>query len=121
MHEFAICESLLTQAARIAAENGAARVERITVSIGPLSGVEACLLERAFTLAREAAGFPTAELEIETPSVKVDCTSCGAQSEATANRLVCAACGDWRVSVVSGAEMILKSVELSGLPAPTVH
>jgi len=80
--------------------------------IGPLSGVEPDLIRAAFPIA--AAGGPAAgaRLEIETSAVSVRCPECEAVSEATPRRLLCAACGNWRVSVVSGDEMLLKSLEL---------
>jgi len=30
--------------------------------------------------------------------------------------MVCRSCGDWRVDVLSGEELLLMSVELSGVP-----
>jgi hydrogenase nickel incorporation protein HypA/HybF len=42
----------------------------------------------------------------------VSCQTCGAESAALPNRLVCGACGDWRTTLLSGDELILESVEL---------
>ena len=121
MHELAVCEALFAEARRIAENEGAAMIDRLVVTIGPLSGVEAELLVSAFSIARAGAGFPEAELEVETAPVRVQCSSCGATNDVAPNRLVCADCGDWRVTLLSGSEMILKSVELSGVPERTLH
>jgi hydrogenase nickel incorporation protein HypA/HybF len=121
VHELSVCESLFAQATRIAGEQGGMKVERVTVIIGPLSGVEPSLLAQAFTIARSAAGCPDAELEIETPPIIVACGECGARSEAASNRLVCGECGDWRVTVASGAELILKRVDLLDATAEILH
>jgi hydrogenase nickel incorporation protein HypA/HybF len=43
----------------------------------------------------------------------VRCETCGAESVALPNRLVCGACGDWHTRLVSGDEMLLASVELT--------
>jgi len=112
MHEMSICLALIEQVERIAAERGARSVSVITVSIGPLSGIEADLLARAFPLA--AAGTPaeSATLDIEHIDVAVRCSQCGAESPARANRLLCGECGDFRTTIVSGDEMILQRVEL---------
>lgn len=113
MHEFAVCRDLLTQAAQVARRHGARSVSRILVRLGPLAGVEAALLRQAFTLARLGTVAETAELELETLPIRVRCRSCGGESEAAANRLLCGCCGDWRTDLLSGDEMILASLELN--------
>ena len=42
------------------------------------------------------------KLIIETLPIRVHCTTCGADSDATANRLVCGFCGDWQTQLISG-------------------
>jgi [NiFe] hydrogenase assembly HybE family chaperone len=51
MHELSVCLSLLREVERIARENNAGRVTRISVTVGPLSGVEPDLLRNAYPLA----------------------------------------------------------------------
>lgn len=118
MHELGICRSILSQAGRIARDNGAERIDRIVVRIGPLSGVEPALLQRAFEFARVTAGQDSAVLDIELQPLTIRCTACEAECEVTANDLACRRCGAWKVQVLTGSEMILKSVDLA-LPAET--
>jgi hydrogenase nickel incorporation protein HypA/HybF len=113
MHELSVCQSLLDQVQRIAADHGADRVERIVLRIGPLSGVEGPLLRNAFPLAAAGTVAEHAVLEIEPAPVRVHCITCGAESDATPNRLLCGACGDWHTRLVSGDEMLLARLELS--------
>jgi hydrogenase nickel incorporation protein HypA/HybF len=113
MHELAVCQSLLDQVQRIAADHGADRVERILLRIGPLSGVEGPLLRNAFPLSAAGTVAEHAVLEIEPAPVRVHCITCGAETDATPNRLVCGACGDWHTRLVSGDEMLLARLELS--------
>ncbi len=113
MHELSVCLALMQQVERIAREHGAARVERILLQVGPLSGVEPALLQHAWPLAATGTPAAAAELVIETAPVKVRCTVCGAVSEAAPNRLLCAACGDFRTQLVSGDELLLANLELS--------
>jgi len=112
MHELAVCQGLMSEVERVVGQERASTVSVVVVRIGPLSGVEPDLIRAAFPIA--AAGGPAAgaRLEIETSAVSVRCPECEAVSEATPRRLLCAACGNWRVSVVSGDEMLLKSLEL---------
>lgn len=117
MHELSVCQSMLSQVERIARTRCARSVSRIVVAVGPLSGVEIPLLERAFEVARAGTLAAGAVLEAETVPVVVGCRRCGAISEVPSNNLTCRACGDWRVEVRSGEDLILQSVELSGLGA----
>lgn len=112
MHELTVCRGLLRQVLEVCRQQGACRVARVTLEVGPLSGVEPSLLERTWPLA--AAGTPAAgaALEIDRPGLRVHCTQCGADTEALANRLRCGECGDHRTRMISGDEMLLKTVEL---------
>jgi len=115
MHELAVCQGLINQAERIARDEGGSRVDNIVLSIGPLSGVEPPLLERAFEIARMGTMAEHAELEIQTGPIVVKCQICGSGGEARSNRLLCPGCGDWRVSVEQGDEMLLLRLEVSGI------
>ncbi len=112
VHELSVCQALLAQVAEIATARGATVIERITIEVGPLSGVEPALLARAFAVMRASGGAAEAELLIESTSVTVDCTACGAQSQTGPNRLVCAVCGGFRTRIVAGDELRLLRVEL---------
>jgi len=112
MHELSVCQGMMRQLEQIAAERGAASVSKVVVRIGPLSGVEPQLLEQAFPLASAGSVAADAVLVMEQLPVRVRCDSCGAESEATPNRLLCGACGDWHTQLVSGDELLLASVEL---------
>jgi hydrogenase nickel incorporation protein HypA/HybF len=112
MHELAICESVLRQVLALAEIHKAERVGRICLTIGPLAGVEPDLLLNAFPLAAAGTLCEAARVEITTAAVRVKCNICGATSGARSNRLLCAACGAWRVSLISGDEMLLNRVEL---------
>ena len=112
MHELSICQDLIAQVERVAFEHGAKAVDRIVVKVGPLSGVEVPLLEKAYSIACAGTVAEGAELVAESVPVRVACETCGAQTDAAINRLVCGACGDYRTRLVSGDELILQSVEL---------
>jgi hydrogenase nickel incorporation protein HypA/HybF len=112
MHELSVCQGLLREVARVAAARRAVSVTRIVVAIGPLSGVEAPLLERAFSIARAGTIARDAVLETELTEVLVWCQSCNVETATAANRLLCGQCGGWHVQLRSGDELLLKSVEL---------
>lgn len=112
MHELAVCQALIDQVERVARSENASRVLGIYLEIGPLSGVEAQLLEHAYPLAAHDTVAEDAQLIIDTAAVQVRCSNCDRQTDALPNRLICGVCGDWHVHVVSGDELLLKRVEL---------
>lgn len=113
MHELAICQSLLREVERVAAEHGAVAVSGIVIAIGPLAGVEAPLLARAFSVAQAGTIAENASLEVENMPIMVQCGACGAETTVAANALLCGECGAWRVELKSGDELVLKRVELA--------
>ena len=112
MHELAICQALIDQVTELANERNATSVSDIYISVGPLSGVESALLQNAFPVAVAGTVADGAELHIDSLPVRVYCKDCDAESEVAANRLLCAQCGTWKTRLVSGDELLLKSVEL---------
>jgi len=111
MHELSICQALILRVEDIARERSG-KVRRVCLGIGPLSGVEPRLLEDAYPLACAGTCAEGSQLAIEPINIRVRCRSCGAESEAAPNRLLCAACGDWRTDLLSGDELLLLRVEL---------
>jgi hydrogenase nickel incorporation protein HypA/HybF len=112
VHELSVCQALIAQVELIAAQHAASGVKSVRVRLGPLSGVEAQLLQDAYPIA--CAGSVAAEsvLVIDLAPLKVKCATCGAETEASPNRLLCGKCGDYHTQLVSGDEMLLMSVEL---------
>ena len=97
---------------QIAAQHAATGVKSVHLRLGPLSGVEPQLLQDAYPIA--CAGSVAAEsvLLIDLAPFKVKCETCGAETQASPNRLLCGKCGDYHTQLVSGDEMLLMSVEL---------
>lgn len=118
MHELSVCNALIDQVENIVRQHGAAEATKIVLKIGPLSGIEHRLLRSAFPLAAAGTVADKAKLVVETARIIVECSECGSESEVLANRLLCAACGDFRTHVKSGDELILQRVELA---MPAVH
>jgi hydrogenase nickel incorporation protein HypA/HybF len=113
MHELAVCQALLTQVQRVADQTRAGPVRRIVLKVGPLSGVEPQLLRRAFDVARLGGIAAESELSIEPAPVRVRCLECDAETDATANRLLCARCGAWHTQLLSGEELVLQRLEFA--------
>ena len=115
MHELAVCQALLDDVASLAESRGALAVTDVHVGIGPLSGVEADLLADAFPIATAGSVAEDARLHLRQTGVSVYCEACGEETDAFQNRLVCGICGTWRTRLVSGDELVLERVAMSGI------
>jgi hydrogenase nickel incorporation protein HypA/HybF len=118
VHELSLCQALLQEVATIATRHRATAVERISVEVGRLSGVEPELLLRAFEVARVGSCSARAVLSLTVLEITVRCADCGATSRAQPNCLLCAACGSFRTRVLEGDELRLRAVELDVLDVP---
>lgn len=116
MHELAMAQALVEQVEAVINQHGATQASLIRVRIGPLAGVMPELLASAFPLAAAGSRMEHAELEFSHAPIQVHCQTCGADTEAAMNRLICGACGDWHTQIISGDELLLESVELETAP-----
>jgi len=112
MHELAVAQALVEQVDAVISQHSATQASLIRVRIGPLAGVVPELLATAFPLAAAGSRMEHAQLEFAHAPIRVRCQTCGAETEALMNRLLCGACGDWHTQVISGDELLLESVEL---------
>lgn len=113
MHELSLVQALLQEINAVATAHGAAAVRRVTVQIGPLSGIEPGLLANAFEAARGSGLTARAELVFESLAVKVRCRECGEECTVAPNRLLCSRCGGYRTTLLAGDELLLRRVELA--------
>jgi hydrogenase nickel incorporation protein HypA/HybF len=116
VHELAVAQALVDQVDAVIDQHHASSATLIRVRIGPLAGVVPELLATAFPLAAAGHRMETAVLDFVPAPITVRCRTCGAETEATMNRLLCGACGDWHTQVISGDELLLESVELETSP-----
>jgi hydrogenase nickel incorporation protein HypA/HybF len=112
MHELAVCQDIIAQVEKIAQQHNALAIFRITLDIGPLSGVEPALLQAAFPIACAGTVAENALLEITEIPVTVECNSCRKTSTVSTSDLTCQHCGNWQTRLVSGDEMLLKRIEM---------
>ncbi|MEQ6342021.1 MAG: hydrogenase maturation nickel metallochaperone HypA [Gammaproteobacteria bacterium] len=110
MHESSICRSLLQHVETLAHEQNAASIKRITVRLGPLSGITPWQLEGAYNHTRPGTAAEHAELIIEHAPIRVKCRQCDAESEVTLDNLNCAHCGNHQTTLLSGDEFILVGI-----------
>ena len=112
VHELSICQALIEQVVQIAGQHAALGVKSVRIQLGLMSGVEPKLLQSAYPIACAGSVAEGSLLLIDMAALKVKCETCGAETEASVNRLLCGQCGDYHTQLISGDEMLLMSVEL---------
>ncbi len=114
MHEMSLVQGLLQQLGDLAVEHNMTKVLKITMEIGPLSGI----VVDSFTFGFEALAphdplVKDAKLIIETPPAAYTCSSCGHCVETTEARPEkCPECEELFLITSGGSDLILKNVEM---------
>lgn len=113
MHELSVCQAMLAQVETVAQQHQATEVKQIILQVGALSGLEPELLQQAFSIAQTLSPLTRhATLQIETLPIRVHCPECNMETAVTVNRLICGNCGNWKTQLISGHELLLRSIDL---------
>jgi hydrogenase nickel incorporation protein HypA/HybF len=111
VHELSLCEAIAHTVLDRAAGR---RVLSVTVRIGYLRQVVPDSLEFAWEMLTAGTALERTALEIEHVAATVACERCGAITTLEAPVLVCASCGDRAVTLQSGDELMIVSLETVG-------
>jgi len=113
MHELSIAVELIQTVEDAARQANAARVSRVSIALGALSGVEADALQFAYDVATAGTLLEGSILEITAVPIQVTCSVCGSVTTLpTYVPLVCGECGKAAVRVTQGKELVISSVEV---------
>ncbi len=112
MHEYSIVGALIESCEENARENGSAKITKVVVKIGVMSGVEPELLERAFETFKENSICDGAEFIMNIQPVVIVCNLCQKKSTLTKNEYFCPHCQSVEIEVVDGEEIYLMQLEL---------
>lgn len=110
MHEYSIVQALMSQIEGEARKHQALSVEKVTLKIGEVSGIEVDLLRKAFEVFRDRSICSRAELEIEMVPARWTCPLCREMLAAGA-RLQCPECRE-PARLAGGDEIILQRIEM---------
>jgi len=120
MHEMSIVMSLLKaleeKALEVRGTLEGARVEKISMRVGALSGVVPEALQFSFEVARRGTIFDGAVLEIEDVPLRGRCRACAKEFAIEDVIFACTACGSADVEIASGRELFIESFELNDGP-----
>ena len=113
MHELSIALSIVEGAEEEVQRQGGGRVCAVHLRLGPLSGVVREALLFSYELACEGTSLEGSSLIIDEIPIRIYCSACGAEGDPVSGQcLHCGRCGASNCSVVSGAELELKALEL---------
>ncbi|MCK4807124.1 MAG: hydrogenase maturation nickel metallochaperone HypA [Candidatus Aegiribacteria sp.] len=87
-------------------------LDRVNVTIGPLSGISPESLRFCFTEIAKIEGFGEPELVINLTKAKIICLECSTEYEAKDFYQGCPDCGSISRRILSGREFTVDSVEL---------
>lgn len=112
MHELSLLEGMVEGLQAEARREGFARVHRVRLEVGRLSGAEPEALRFAFGPATEGTLAEGAELVLlDVPGTGL-CRACGAEVEIGARFEPCPACGEGFVDVTGGTELRIKDIDV---------
>jgi hydrogenase nickel incorporation protein HypA/HybF len=115
MHELAIANSILEAARAEAVRRPGARLLRVGVRVGELSGVEPEALSFSFEALVSGSDLEPLALEIETCPRRQRCPECGRVFRVVDYEVACPDCGAADTRCISGDELEMVYLELEGL------
>ncbi len=112
MHEYAFTESLLELAVQKAQNTGTAKITRINVILGEISGIVDECVWQAFEIIKQNTLASGAELAFTNKPVLLKCRQCGREFKPAGHRWECPICYEANVEIVSGRDCYLESIEV---------
>jgi hydrogenase nickel incorporation protein HypA/HybF len=112
MHEYSITESLLKLALEKAGEAGAAKITRINLIIGEMSGVVGDCVQFYFEAISKDTIANGAQLEFKTIPTTVRCRKCNNIFTPRDSDWSCPDCHENGIDIVSGRECHMESIEV---------
>ncbi len=112
MHELSIAQALVEQLRQTMHAQGAARILRVGLQVGALSGVEPHALRMTFPIAAEDAGLGAVELDIDLVPARVECRRCGHAFSPSELFFICENCDSTEVDISAGRELQICSIQL---------
>lgn len=111
MHEVGIMEGALDMARRLMEKNGGARLMRLHMTIGSLSGVVPDALQFAFQALKDAYVARDAGLDVTWVEALCRCDTCHTDFSFTDHGYICPGCGEPALTILRGRELELTRVE----------
>ena len=112
MHELSIANSILDAVRAEAVRRPGARLVKVGVRVGELSGIQPDALSFSFEALVRGSNLEPLALEIEDCPRRQRCPECGREFEVHDFDTACPACGEVRTRCISGDELDLAYIEI---------
>lgn len=114
MHELSIMSNILEIVIKHAQQNGAKKVAKIHLSVGELSDYIPDWMQTYFDFASKDTIAEKAELVVESVKASMRCDDCSIQFNFNKQNwnFSCPQCSSPNVTIVSGRELTVKSIEI---------
>ena len=113
MHEIGVMQSVLDAAVAEAGKRNATRIHSIRLRVGAFAGVVPDSLQFAFEALIEDTMAAGASLVIERTPARCYCAACEKEFEIQEYLLQCPTCREFHVTMRSGRELEMVSMEIS--------
>ena len=110
MHELSLCRAIGGIVERHA---DGRRVTVVHLDVGALRQVVPDSLTFCWGLANAGTPWEESELEVRLVPARLDCLDCGTTTELDEPFLVCGRCGSAAVTIASGDELLVTSLDLA--------
>jgi hydrogenase nickel incorporation protein HypA/HybF len=116
MHELSIAQTIVDRASTVSAQNGGARVTKIGLRIGAISGVEPDALRFGLEALTKDSPFDGVALDIELCKRRQRCTKCEGEFEPEGFHSACPTCQSNESACIAGNELDVTYFELEDPP-----
>lgn len=107
MHEHGIADHLMDHALELAKDQGVAKIDRIVIGVGALSGLDPEALKEALTHVAGHFGLKDVTFLFEKVLPEATCKSCGKN---IGQEYICPFCAGKSIEVVSGLDAVILAV-----------
>ena len=111
MHELGLMDAMLRMIRRICREQQLEHVNKITLEVGELSGIEIPYLYDGFEAVVHGTDFADTKLEIQTVPGILHCNDCDINFPLKDQELFCPECFGRNLTPIEGRDMTLKEIE----------
>ncbi|MBI2428822.1 MAG: hydrogenase maturation nickel metallochaperone HypA [Ignavibacteriales bacterium] len=112
MHEMSLAQDIVASVREHVGTERLRSVTKVRIEIGAASGVVSESLQFAFDAIIQNSSLSAATMESTIIPFVVHCYHCGKDSQNDGGYMLCSECDSSDVAIVSGAELILKQIEL---------
>jgi len=112
MHELSVTQSLLSLVLEHAGRAGAARVTRIDIRVGALTGLVDESIQFYFDFISRDTPAAGARLAFTHVAARLRCRACGVEFQPQERDWHCPECGAVAGEVVAGRELLVQSIEV---------